>query len=504
MSDEQDLEMLLVSHFPITTIETHEEQRALNLLKRVVARSKRALYTWSVTEGLRYQLGDSLDFSIQGDAPSYGAIEYPIKEPKLVLQKIKETIKNTVVVLLDFHPYLDDPFVIRLLKEIAIDYSVTQNTMVLLSHAIAPPPELARLTASYVLSLPDAKKLEQLIHEEAKLWALKNENKKLKADKRAMQLMIRDLQGLTVSDARRLIRNAIYHDGAITEDDLPAVMKAKYELLGQDGVLSFEYDTAKFADIGGFRKLMDWIQKRRAAFMRETVSHLDVPKGVMLLGVQGGGKSLAAKVIAGVWEVPLLRMDFGALYNKFFGETEKNIRESLKTAELMSPCVLWMDEIEKGIATGDSDNGTSRRVLASLLTWMAENTKPVFVVATANDISALPPELLRKGRMDEIFFVDLPDATVRREIFMIHLKRRGQDPDAFDLSQLVAASVGFSGAEIEQSVVAALYSAYPQSGKVNTAEIVAELKATQPLSVVMSEKIQALQDWSVGRTVSVN
>lgn len=502
MSDERDLEMLLMSHFPITTIKTHEEKRALELIKKVIARTGRTLYTWSITEGLKPAYGHSADTLSLQDSSGY--VAYPTTEPKPMLEQIKKTLENSVIVLLDFHPYLDDALIIRLLKEIALDYSVKQNTIVLLSHDLTVPGELKRLSASYSLSLPDAQQLEQLIYDEAKVWTLKNHNLSVKADKKAMQMLIRNLQGLTMSDARRLVRNAIYHDGAITEDDLPAVMKAKYELLGQGGVLSFEYETAQFAEVGGFKKLITWINHRKAAFLQEKESVLDTPKGIMLLGVQGSGKSLAAKAVAGAWEVPLLRMDFGALYNKFFGETEKNIRESLKAAEVMSPCVLWMDEIEKGVATGDYDSGTSRRVLASLLTWMAENKKPVFIVATANDIESLPPELIRKGRLDEIFFVDLPAPKTRAEIFAIHLAKRGQKPPDFDIHRLAAETEGFSGAEIEQAVVAALYAAHAGSTAITTQHVLEEIKATQPLSVVMAEKIHALQQWAHGRTVAVN
>ena len=501
MSDERDLEMLLMSHFPITTIKTHEEKRALELIKKVIARTGRTLHTWSITEGLKPAYGRAENLSLQ-DASGY--IAYPTTEPKSMLEQIKKNLENSVIVLLDFHPYLDDALIIRLLKEIALDYSVKQNTIVLLSHNVTVPGELERLSAGFSLSLPDAAKLEQLIYDEAKVWTLKNQNQSVKADKKAMQMLIRNLQGLTMSDARRLVRNAIYHDGAITEDDLPAVMKAKYELLGQGGILSFEYETAQFAEVGGFKKLITWINHRKVAFLQGKETALDMPKGIMLLGVQGSGKSLAAKAVAGAWEVPLLRMDFGALYNKFFGETEKNIRDSLKAAEVMSPCVLWMDEIEKGVATGDYDSGTSRRVLASMLTWMAENKKPVFIVATANDIESLPPELIRKGRLDEIFFVDLPDQNTRAEIFAIHLSKRGQQPPNFDLQRLAVESDGFSGAEIEQAVVAALYAAHARETTITTQHIFEEIKATQPLSVVMAEKIRSLQQWAQGRTVAAN
>jgi SpoVK/Ycf46/Vps4 family AAA+-type ATPase len=217
--------------------------------------------------------------------------------------------------------------------------------------------------------------------------------------------------------------------------------------------------------------------------------------------VQGGGKSLAAKAVAGLWSLPLLRLDFASLYNKFFGETERNLREALKMAEQMAPCVLWMDEIEKGLATGSNDDGVSQRVLGTLLTWMAERKAPVFMVATANAIDRLPPELVRKGRFDELFFVDLPDAEVRAEIFAIHLRRRELDPAQFDLAALAAACEGFSGAEIEQVVVSALYAAQARQQAVDQALLLSNIQATAPLSVVMAERLTALRAWAAGRTV---
>ncbi len=501
MSDESDLELLLMSHFPITTIQTHEEKRALNLLEKVVTRTDRSIWAWSVTQGLK-SLGESVKpvLSLQ-DSFQSNHVEYPSTEPKAALQQIKNSLKYAVIVLLDFHPYMDEPIVVRLLKEIALDYPVTKNTIVFLSHEIDIPAELGKLSASFSLSLPDAELIEKLIIEEAKVWALKNKDKRIKADKKAMKIMVRNLQGLTISDAKRIIRNAIYHDGAITENDLPAVMKAKYELLGQNGVLSFEYETTQFSEVGGFKNLIMWVNNRKSAFLQQQDIQLDMPKGIMLLGVQGSGKSLAAKAVAGAWGVPLLRLDFGALYNKFFGETEKNIRDSLRAAEVMAPCILWMDEIEKGIATGDYDSGTSRRVLASLLTWMAENKKPVFIVATANDISSLPPELIRKGRMDEIFFVDLPDNAARSQIFKIHLSKRGNDISRFDIEKLAGSSDGFSGAEIEQAIVAAMYATNTNNIALDSRHVMEEIKNTQPLSVVMAEKISELQQWAKGRTV---
>jgi len=506
MSDQHDLEMILESHFPIISIQTQEEKRALGLLKNVVLPTKRILCTWTITDGLNCTKSNDKPLELAGEDYNYDgvtSVDSSESSPTAALRHIKKQVTNAVIVFLDFHPYLDDATNIRLLKEIALDEALTGNTVVLLSHDITIPEEFSRHCAKFELSLPDSSEIERIIYDEAKVWAIKNANKKVKADKQSVDLLVRNLQGLTISDARRLIRNAIYNDGAITHADLPAVMKAKYSLLGQEGVLSFEYDTEEFANVGGFHTLVRWIEQRKDSFLNPN-SALDAPKGVMLLGVQGCGKSLAAKAVAGAWGVPLLRLDFGALYNKFFGETEKNIRESLKTAQLMAPCVLWMDEIEKGIATGDYDSGTSRRVLASLLTWMAENKESVFIVATANDIQSLPPELIRKGRMDEIFFVDLPDVQTRAKIFSIHLKKRNQSIEAIDFDLLANKSEGFSGAEIEQAVVAAMYSVSAKSTMLTTQQVVVEIGETKPLSVVMAEKIAQLQSWAKQRTVSAH
>lgn len=288
----------------------------------------------------------------------------------------------------------------------------------------------------------------------------------------------------------------------MTPIDLQRVMKAKYELLNQAGVLTFEYESAHFADIGGFKRLKHWLEQRRDPLISGSQSSpLAVPKGILLLGVQGCGKSLAAKVVAGTWGIPLLRLDFGALYNKFFGETERNLRESLKMSEAMAPCVLWIDEIEKGVSTEGSDNATSRRVLGTLLTWLAEKKAPVFMVATANDIEALPPELIRKGRFDEIFFVDLPDQVAREAIFHIHLGNRNAEMGVIDIPHLATMSEGFSGAEIEQVVVSAYYSTHAQSSVLDTQSIAAEIALTRPLSVTMAERIAYLRSWAVERTV---
>jgi SpoVK/Ycf46/Vps4 family AAA+-type ATPase len=274
-------------------------------------------------------------------------------------------------------------------------------------------------------------------------------------------------------------------------------------LLNRGGALQFEYDTATFGEVGGLVRLKEWLSQRRPAFRGDaSAAHLDAPKGILLLGIQGCGKSLAAKATAGIFGVPLLRLDFGAIYDKYHGETERKLRESLQTADVMSPCVLWIDEIEKGIAGRGGETGTTQRVLGTFLTWMAEKKSHVFVVATANDISAMPPELVRKGRFDEIFFVDLPSSDIRASILAIHLSRRDQPLRNFDIKALAAEMRGFSGAEIEQAVVAALYSAHAKKQPLTSEHIRQEIALTKPLSVVLREQISQMRAWADGRTVS--
>jgi len=323
---------------------------------------------------------------------------------------------------------------------------------------------------------------------------------RVKTDNLTLKKLVCNVQGMSASDVRRLVRSAIWNDGALTEADLPRINKTKFALLDMEGIMSFEQKTENFSQVGGLHNLKRWLMTRRDAFTNDD-SQLDRPKGILLLGVQGGGKSLAAKAVAGLWGIALLRLDIGALYNKFHGETERNLREALKLADAMSPCVLWIDEIEKGMSQGSNDNGTSQRLLGTLLTWMAERRTRVFIVTTSNDISQLPPELIRKGRLDEIFFVDLPDADVREDIFRIHLGKRNCLVEQFDLDTLATASEGFSGSEIEQVIVAALYHAASIGAPLDTDVLLKEIAATSPLSVVMAEQISHLRQWAADRTI---
>jgi len=500
----RELEALLRSRVPLVVIETRDELRALELLTgactRLVAGVHTPVFQWSVTDGLK-----RLDIDL-GGAQRHNA------EPAEVLKSIRATDKAGIYVLLDFHPFLTDPLHVRLLKDICQGYAKIARTIVLLSHEVVLPRELEHFAARFRLAFPDRSERHMIVERVASEWT-KTHGGKVKADRKSLELLVENLAGLSTGDTERLARQAIFDDGALQPTDLPAVMQAKYELLNRSGVLAFEYDTARFADLGGMNRLKEWLKQRRVAFEGGALSagassssgvQLDTPKGVLLLGVQGCGKSVAARAAAGIFGVPLLRLDFASIHNKYIGESERNLRETLATADVMAPCVLWIDEIEKGTATGDGDSGTSRRLLGTFLTWLAEKKTKVFVVATANDITALPPELIRKGRFDEIFFVDLPSAAVRASILAIHAGKRGIALQEAQLEELAAACEGFSGAEIEQAVVSAVYSAHATGAPVTAAHVLHEIKTTRPLSIVMGEKITQLREWAAERTVSAD
>lgn len=485
----RDLEAIIRSRTPLIAMESNEEPQIVRMVRQLAQKFQQKAYCWTVTDGLR----------------AFEPCDQPlasVTKSQEVLDFIKTQSTGCLFVLLDFHPYLEDAVHIRKLKDIALTYTKHYSTVVLVGFSVKVPEELKPFTAEFRLPLPTLEELRGIIMEVAANWGAENGRRDVQTTNKALDLLVRNLAGLTATDARRLASKAINDGGVICETNIPEVTRAKYELLGRDSVLAFEYETAKFSEIGGLRRLRHWLEVRKEFFLNGASKQFDPPRGVLLLGVQGCGKSLAAKAAAGIFGVPLLRLDFGVLYNKYYGETERNLRKAFETAEVMSPCVLWLDEIEKGVAVQDDDDGLSRRMLGTFLTWMSERKKPVFVVATANDIMRLPPELVRKGRFDEIFFVDLPSPENRRDILNIHFRKRSLDPAEFDLEPLIEATDRFSGSEIEQAIVSATYTAHALERGLTQADLLAEIRQTRPLAVVMKEKVEATREWAANRTVA--
>ncbi len=490
MSELQDLTALIRANTPLIVIETPDEGRIIDLFRQALMHVWRALHRWSITEGLR-----RLDLDRE-DEP------FGPPDASAVLRMIQQAEQRGIYLLLDFHPYLGYASHQRLLRDIVQRRHCQPHVLVLVGARVELPGELESLATRFNPRLPDAAALLKMLREEADGYAREHGGRRVTVDNEAVQQILRNLQGLALPDARRIARQLIYADGALGADDLPQLAKLKFEMLNRSGNLHYEYDSARFGDVAGASRLKRWINQRRVAFVSGSAPPgLDPPRGMLLLGVQGCGKSMLAKATAAGFGVPLLRLDFGALYNKYHGETEKNLREALASAEQLAPCVLWIDEIEKGLSSGGEDGGVSRRVLGYLLTWLAERKAPVFIVATANQVHELPAELLRKGRFDEIFFVDLPSPDTRVELLRLHLGKRGLDPDGFALPALAAASDGFSGAEIEQAVVAGLYAAHAEQRPLDTELLMGEIRGTRPLSVLMAEQVQALREWARERTV---
>ncbi len=479
---------LLRSRFPIVLIQSYEEPRILELLQKAANLENQVLMTWSITNGIRRHGRDE-------------AI-YQTNELLDALKHIDKTAQNGIYVLCDAHPGFKDPVVVRLLREIALSHYRCARTLVLLSPRLEDlPSEILRQSAHFHPRLPNREDIRAIVAEEARRYESQS-GEKPRSDRHALEMLIMHLLGMERDDVRRLVRQALRDDGVISADDVRRVLATKHEALGGAATLAYEESTVRFDAVGGLDRLKHWIALRRKPFLEGGGAQDDRPKGIVLLGVQGGGKSLAARAVAGEWGIPLMRMDFGALYNKYYGETERNLRNAFAAAESMSPCVLWIDEIEKGVSVdGDGDGGVSRRVLGTLLTWMAERKEPVFMVATANDISQLPPELVRKGRFDEIFFVDFPGPAARADIARIHLRKRGFDPAQFDVEDFARRAPEFSGAEIEQAIVSASFESRSHEAVLSSADIVTELERTRPLSVVMAERIEALRQWASGRAV---
>lgn len=488
-----ELEVLIRSRYPLIGIQSWEEDRAIEIVRSVALRLNKRVFSWSVAQGLI-----PLDMNRQRRP-----IDTSSNDPQLILRKIQDLVEPAIFLFLDFHPYLKEASVIRMLRDVVRDFKHNLKTLVLLSPHIPVPTELEKDLALTELPLPGSRDLGVLLDGIVQEINQRRDIK-LELDGETRERLIQGTMGLTLTEAENVLARAIVSQGGLSLDALNLIICEKEQIIRRSGVLEFYSSGERFDNIGGLEFLKDWLRKRGKSFsVRAREFGLPAPKGILLIGVQGCGKSLTAKAVASYWSMPLLKLDVGSLFSSLVGSTEENLRKALATAESVSPAILWVDEIEKGFAgiesSGRLDAGTSARVFGGLITWLQEKSAPVFVIATANDISRLPPEMLRKGRFDEIFFIDLPTRAERRAILNIHLLKRGFSPESFDIEKLIESSLGYSGAEIESSIVSSMFDVFDSGGKLATESIEKALKETVPLSRLMEEKVEELRKWSAGR-----
>ncbi|MEO8383333.1 MAG: AAA family ATPase [Acidobacteriota bacterium] len=486
-----DLKSLVRSFHSLIVVETVEEERVKSLVSEVATELQQPLFEWSVTTGFRR--GHGLTVGNTHDALA-------------VLKHIEEIQGDAIYLLKDLAPHLDKPEICRALRELSDKMTHTRSAIVVSGEPLELPRDLEAVAVRFDLKLPDETERREAVRHAVDAMKAR-QAVAVDLTREDVQRLIQALAGLTLNQTRRVIAQAILEDGRLSPDDVERVIRLKGEIIEQGGILEFFPAEENQFELGGFANLKQWLQEARVGFSAEAQAlNLHPPKGVLLVGVQGCGKSLAAKFIAREWRLPLLKLDAGRLYEKYVGESEKNFRRATRLAEAMAPVVLWIDELEKAFASGtsaDADGGLSQRLFASFLTWLQEKKDGVFVVGAANDLNRTPPELLRKGRFDEIFFVDLPAAAERSAIFGIHLRLRKQDPAAFDLQALAAASDGFSGAEIEQAVIAALYRALHARHPLTQQGVLDALRITVPLSVSRREDITRIRAAAQGRFAAV-
>lgn len=486
----RELEILVRSHHPLLLVETAEEDRVHLLMRHTAERIGMPLFSWTQVDGLCRELPDP------GRTPESGP-------PQKALAFIERSDLEAIFHLRGLGPYLHEAPVIALLKSIHNKYFHHQGAIVLSGQDLDVPLALEHLFTPITLEVPTPQAYHAFIKAVLKDLA-KRVDLKIEMSSVDVSKLLAALHGLTFFEVQKIITQAVVEDGVLHRRDLDRILQAKRRIIERSGVLEYFPHDHNLGDVAGLTELKAWLRKRQDAFedpRRAAEYGLSAPKGLLLIGVQGCGKSLCAKAVAAEWQLPLIRLDPSNLYNRYVGESEKNLKRAIRLAEAMAPVVLWIDEIEKALSQEDAAGGPAQRIFGTFLAWLQDKKENVFVIATANDISKLPPELLRKGRFDEIFFVDLPEAEARRRIFEIHLGRRKRDPSKFDLARLVDLTDGFSGAEIEQAVVSALYTAFSDQEEVTTEAITHEIELTRPLSVTMAERIDALRSWARDRAV---
>lgn len=483
---QEQMDVLIRARYSILYVVSWEEDRVEKTIAEIAKKREKKLYTWTITRGLIEQ----------GEGQSDPTTSDPLK----ALDFIMEADDSALFILRDFDPFLDDPVVERKLRDVAHALRASYKTLIIVSPVLKIPSHLEKDVTVLDYTLPGPAELGKLL-DNIIAQVSDNPNIRIELDEQGREQVVKAALGLTASEAENVFAKALVLNSALDLGDIEVVLAEKEQIIRKSGILEFYSASEQFAEIGGLDSLKDWLMKRGKAFSEAARKFgLPEPKGCLLIGVQGCGKSLSAKAVAGLWHLPLLRLDVGSVFAGVVGSSEQNMRRAIRLSESIAPCILWLDELEKGFAgtqsSSFSDAGTTARVFASFITWLQEKTCPVFVIATANDISALPPELMRKGRFDEIFFVDLPSKAEREEIFRIHVAKRNRDPGEFDLAELAQVSAGFSGAEIEQAVISGLYDAFDQERQLTQEDLVRNIKNTVPLSATRKEDIDALREWA--------
>jgi AAA+ superfamily predicted ATPase len=496
MNFKTEIETLIRARYPILYIISSEEMRVQNLVVDIAKKRNKKAFEWSYSTGI-VPSGTSIQSQKNRSAAT--------KDPLMALDQVIEMVEPAIFIFKDFHPFLTKTnfAVIRKLKEIALHLKNSYKTIILISPVMEIPTELDKEVTVLNYPLPTREDLSELLD---KIIEDIKQFKKVVVDldEVGRERLLQAALGLTLGEAENVFAKIIVKEERLTGRDVNEVFSEKQQIIRKSGLLEYCATEESFDQVGGLAVLKEWLNKRALAFSKEARAFgLPAPKGILMLGVQGCGKSLCAKAVSNQWQLPLLRFDMGRMFGSLVGSSEENVRRAISVAESVAPAILWVDEIDKAFAgaqgSGATDGGTTARVFGTFLTWLSEKTAPVFVVATANDISQLPPELLRKGRLDEIFFVDLPVREERVEVFRIHLQKRQRDPSKFNIEALAAASTDFSGAEIEEAINSALYDAFYTQKDITDEHVLTALAQTVPLAKTMDEQINRLRSWAEGR-----
>ncbi len=482
----EEINILIKARYPILYLVTHEEERVSLMINNIASEAEKKIIIWTTTEGFK-------DFNGQ-------VIDSETVDPFAALNFIIDYSRPALFLLKDFHPFMKDALIIRRLRDLKPYLNKYRKTCIIVSPILIIPPELEKMITVVDVDYPELELLGAVL--EGIIEPLKDNPKvDVTLSEEEREHVLKSALGLTIEETENVFAKSLVK---AKKFDPKVIIKEKEHIIRKSGILEYYQSIEQMENIGGLENLKLWLKKRTKGFTEKAQKFgLPFPKGLMLIGIAGCGKSLTAKAVASLWNLPLLRLDVGSLFGGIVGESERNIRQAIKLAESVSPSILWIDEIEKGFSGVQSssqlDAGTTARVFGTLITWLQEKEDPVFVIATANNISQLPPELLRKGRFDEIFFVDLPSSKERKEIFKIHLKTRDRDPKIFDVQKLVRLSKGLSGAEIEQAIIEGMFEAFADGRDVETTDIIEAIDSTVPLSTLMKNEIAELRSWAQSR-----